>query len=56
MVGIVEHKALMKKVKKEIGESKGIHRKDLIRYYNKLKKELSFAEEEIRKTAERGMI
>ena len=54
MVGIKEHKTLMANVKKQINESKGLHKKDLIRYYERLKKELLYVESQLKGTEYEG--
>lgn len=49
MVGIKEHKAEMERVADEIRQAKGFHKKDLIRYYKRLEKELNYAQMQMRK-------
>ena len=44
MDGISRQKAMIRKVSEEIKTAKGFHRKDLIRYRNRLCKELKEAE------------
>lgn len=44
MVKINEHRAKMEQLKEEINRAKGLHKKDLLRQYNRMRKELQECE------------
>ncbi len=44
MIGIKEHRRKIQEVSEQIKTAKGLHKKDLIRYRDKLKKQLVCAE------------
>lgn len=48
MVKINEHRAKMEQLKDEINHAKGIHKKDLLRQYNRMVKELRECEMHLR--------